>query len=200
MNSLGWLETFWQDVRYGLRQLNRNPGFSAVVVITLALGIGANSAVFSVLNGLFLRVLPVPHPERVVTFSDDSHSWPDYLAYRDQAKSFESLSTSFGLLFTANLNSSHPPQHVYGSLVTGNFLTTLGVKPVLGRGFLPDEDQLGSPKPVVIVSYKLWRSQLGGDPAILGKTIRLNNSVYTVFGVMPSDIRTVDFGITPNTV
>jgi predicted permease len=198
MNSLGWLETFWQDVRYGLRQLNRNPGFSAVVVITLALGIGANSAVFSVLNGLFLRVLPVPHPERVVTFSDDSHSWPDYLAYRDQAKSFESLSTSFGLLFTANLNSSHPPQHVYGSLVTGNFLTTLGVKPALGRGFLPDEDQLGSPKPVVILSYKMWRSQLGGDPAILGKSIRLNSATYTVVGVMPSEIRTVDFGMTPD--
>ncbi len=198
MNSLGWFETLWGDLRYALRQLMANPGFTLVVVITLALGIGANSAVFSVLNGLFLRVLPVPHPERVVTFSDDSHSWPDYLAYREQAKSFESLSTSFGLLFTANLNSSHPPQHVYGSLVTGNFLTTLGIKPGLGRAFLPDEDQLGSPKPVVILSYKLWRSQLGGDPAILGKTIRLNNAAYTVVGVMPDEIRTVDFGMAPD--
>jgi predicted permease len=198
MNSLGLLETLWQDVRYGLRQLKRNPGFTLVVVITLALGIGANSAVFSVLNGLFLRTLPVPEPERVVTFSDMSYSWAAYLTYRDQAKSFESLSTSFGLPFTANLNSSHPPQHVYGDLVTGNFMRTLGVKPALGRGFLPDEDQIDSPKPVVIVSHKFWRSQFGGDPAILGKTIRLNNGAYTVVGVMPSDIRTLDFGMAPD--
>ena len=120
------------------------------------------------------------------------------MAFRDQAKSFESLSTSFGLPFTANLNSTRPPQHIYGGLVTGNFLTTLGIKPALGRGFLPDEDQISSPKPVVILSYELWRTRFGGDPEILGKAIRLNNASYTVVGVMPSDIRTVDIGIAPD--
>ena len=197
----GWesrLETLWQDVRYGLRQLKRNPGFTTVVVITLALGIGANSTVFSVLNGLFLRALPVPEPQRVVSFSDTNFTWADYVAYRDQAKSFESLSTSHAFPFTANLNSTRPPQHIYGGFVTGNFLTTLQIKPALGRGFLPDEDQISSPKPVVILSYQFWRKRFGGDPEILGKSIRLNNASYSVVGVMPSDLRTVDVGIAPD--
>jgi predicted permease len=198
MNSLGWLETLWQDVRYGLRQLKRNPGFTVVVVITLALGIGANSAVFSILNGLFFRALPVPEPERVVVFAGGSLPYQDYLAFRDQAKSFESLSTSYISPFTANLNSTRPPQHIYGGLVAGNFLTTLGIKPTLGRGFLPDEDQFSSPKAVVMLSYELWRTRLGGDPEILGKAILLNNASYTVVGVMPSDLRTLDFGIAPD--
>jgi predicted permease len=201
IRSAGWesnVESLWQDVRYGLRQLKRNPGFTVVVVITLALGIGANSTVFSVLNGFFLRALPVPEPERLVAFSNASLPYPDYLAFRDQAKSFESLSTSFGLPFTANLNSTRPPQHIYGGLVTANFLTTLGIKPALGRGFLPDEDHISSPKPVVMLSYELWRTRFGGDPEILGKAIRLNNASYTVVGVMPSDLRTVEIGIAPD--
>jgi predicted permease len=201
IRSVGWettIETLWQDIRYGLRQLKRNPGFTVVVVITLALGIGANSAVFSILNGFFLRALPVPEPERVVDFSNTSPPYRDYLAFRDQAKSFESLSTSFGLPFTANLNSTRPPQHIYGGLVTANFLTTLGIKPALGRGFLPDEDQLSSPKAVVMLSYELWRIRFGGDPEILGKAIRLNNASYTVVGVMPSYLRTVEIGIAPD--
>jgi predicted permease len=198
MNSLGWLEIALHDVRYGLRQLRRNPGFTAVVVITLALGIGANSAVLSILNGLFLRALPIPEPERVVAFSSGSFSYPDYLVFREQAKSFESLSTSFGLPFTANLNSTRPPQHIYGRCVTGNFLTTLGIKPALGRGFLTDEDQVSLPKAVVILSYDLWRTRFGGDPEILGKAIRLNNASFTVVGVMPSRLRTLDFGIAPD--
>jgi predicted permease len=201
IRSAGWeasVESLWQDLRYGLRQLGRNPGFTVVVVITLALGIGANSAVLSVLNGLLLRGLAVSEPERLLSFSDMNFSWADYVTYREQAKSFASLSSSFGLPFTANLNSTRPPQHIYGGLVTGNFLTTLGIKPALGRGFLPDEDQFSSPKPVVILSYELWRTRLYGDPGILGKAIRLNNANYTVVGVMPSDLRTVDLGIAPD--
>ena len=196
--SFVWLEELWHDVRYALRQVRRNAGLTGAVVITLALGIGANSAVFSIVNGLFLRALPIPEPERVVAFASGSFSYPDYLAFRDQAKSFESLSTSFGLPFTANLNSTLPPQHIYGRCATGNFLATLGIKPALGRGFLPDEDQVSSPKAVVMLSYQLWRKAFGGDPAILGKAIRLNNATYTVVGVMPSDLRTLDIGIAPD--
>jgi len=201
IRRVGWesiVESLWQDVRYGARQLKRNPGFTIVVVITLALGIGANTAVLSVLNGLFLRALPIPEPEWVVAFEGDSLPYPYYLAFRDQAKSFESLSTNFGLPFAANLNSTLPPQHIYGVFVTGNFLTTLGVKPALGRGFLPDEDQDSSPRPVVILSYELWRTRLGGEREILGKAIRLNNATYTVVGVMPRELRALDFGITPD--
>jgi predicted permease len=201
IRSAGWeaaLETLWQDIRYAFRQLKWNPGFTAMVVITLALGIGANSTVFSILNGLFLRGLPVPEPERLVSFSDTNFSWADYVAYRDQSKSFAGLSASHALLFTANLNSTRPPLHIYGGLVTGNFLTTLQVQPVLGRGFLPDEDQISSPKPVVMLSYQFWRTRFGGDPAILGKAIRLNNATYTVVGVMPSGLRTVDIGVAPD--
>ena len=201
IRSAGWessVESLWQDVRYGFRQLKRNPGFTVVVVITLSLGIGANSAVFSILNGLFLRALPVPEPERVVAFAGGSLPYQDYLAFRDQAKSFESLSTSHIFPFAANLNSTRPPQHIYGGLVSGNFLTTLQVKPVLGRGFLPDEDQISSPKPVIILSYQFWRTRFGGDREIVGKAIRLNNASYTVVGVMPSDLRTVDIGVAPD--
>ena len=193
-----WIETVWQDFRYSVRQLRKNPGFTAVIVITLALGIGANSAVFSVVNSLFLRALPVPERDRLVSFSDTNFSWTDYLAYRDEAKSFESLSASYAFPFTANLNSTRPPQHIYGGLVTGNFLITLGIRPALGRGFLPDEDQISSPKAVVILSYRFWRSRFGGDPQILGKAIRLDNANYTVVGVMPSELRTVDFGVAPD--
>ena len=193
-----WIETVWQDFRYSVRQLRKNPGFTAVIVITLALGIGANSAVFSVVNSLFLRALPVPERDRLVSFSDTNFSWTDYLAYRDEAKSFESLSNSYAFPFTANLNSTRPPLHIYGGLVTGNFLTTLGIQPALGRGFLPDEDQISSPKAVVILSYRFWRSRFGGDPQILGKVIRLDNANYTVVGVMPSELRTVDIGVAPD--
>ena len=133
-----------------------------------------------------------------MSFSDTNFSWADYVAYRDQAKSFASLSASYVFPFTANLNSTRPPQHIYGGLVTGNFLTTLGIKPALGRGFLPDEDQISSPKPVVMLSYQFWRTRFGGDPEIVGKAIRLNNASYTVVGVMPSDLRTVDIGIAPD--
>ena len=201
IRSTGWestLETLWQDVRYGLRQLKRNPGFTAVVVITLALGIGANTTVFSVLNGLFLRGLPVPEPERLVSFSDTNFSWADYVAWRDQARSFSSLSASYVFPFTANLNSTRPPQHIYGGLVTGNFLTPLRIKPAPGRDFLPDEDQISSPKPVVMLSYQFWRTRFGGDPEIVGKAIRLNNASYTIVGVMPSDLRSVDIGTAPD--
>jgi putative ABC transport system permease protein len=192
------IETFVQDIRYGLRQLRRNPGFTAVVVLTLALGIGANTCIFSILNSLFLRGLPVPEPERVVSFSDSNFSWKDYVTYRDEGKSFASLSASYLFPFPVNLNSTEPPQHIEGELVTGNFLTTLGIKPILGRGFLPYEDEISSPATVVMLSYKLWRTGFGGDPDIVGKTIRLDNKGYTVVGVMPSDLRTVDFGMAPD--
>jgi predicted permease len=193
-----FIDTVLQDLRFGLRQLNRSPGFTTVAVITLALGIGANSAVFSVLNGLFLRGLPVPAPERLLSFSDTNFSWADYVTHRDQARSFENLSASYAFPFTANLNSTRPPQHIYGGLVTGNFITTLGIKPALGRGFLPDEDQISSPKPVVMLSYQFWRTRFGCDPEIVGKAIRLNNASYTVVGVMPSKLRTVDIGVSPD--
>ena len=193
-----WWDHLMQDLRFGLRQLKRNPGFTAVVVVILALGIGANSAVFSVMNGLFLRGLPVPEPERVMSFSGANFSWADYVTYRDETRSFERLSSSYAFPFTASLSSIQPPQHIYGGLVTGDFITTLGIKLPLGRGFFPDEDQIGSPKSVVILSHQLWRSRYGGDPTILGRAIRLNNADYTVVGVMPSDFRSLCLGIAPD--
>ncbi len=201
IRSAGWeamIESLWQDVHYGLRQLKRSPGFTAVVVITLALGIGANSAVFSIVNGLLLRGLSIPEPQRLVAFSNGIFTYQNYLAFRDEAKSFESVSTTYGMPFAVNLNSTQPPQRIYGWCVTGNFLTTLGVKPALGRGFLPDEDQISSLKEVVILSYELWRTRFGGDPAILGKAIRLDNASYVVVGVMPINVRTLNFGVAPD--
>jgi predicted permease len=193
-----WLEHFLQDVRFGFRTLRKSPGFTAAAVLTLALGIGANTATFSILNTLLLRELPVPHPERVVRFSSGSFSYPDYVDFRNQISSFEGLCADYELPVMANLNSSRPPERVMGTLVTGNFFSTLGVKLALGRGFLPEDDQLSDPKAVVILSHNLWRRRLGADSDIVGKTLRLNNASYTVVGVTSPEFRSVFPGLEPD--
>jgi predicted permease len=187
----------WQDLRYALRMMARNPGFTAIAVLTLALGIGANSVIFCILNALLLRSLPVPEPERVVRISA-SGSYLDYVDFRDQARSFEGLAADYEIPVVANLSSGHPPDRVFGVLVTGNFFSLLGVKPVLGRGFAPDEDQVSSPKPVVILSYGLWRRRFNGDPEIVGKAVRLNGGSYSVIGVAPQEFHGVFFGLLPD--
>jgi predicted permease len=186
------------DFRYSLRQLRKLPGFTIVAVVTLALGIGANSVVFSALNALFLRELAVPKAERLVTIAPAAFSYPDYLTYRDQATVFESLAASFQFPASSNLNSSHPPEHLFGVLVTGNLFTTLGVRPIIGRAFLPEEDTLAAPKPVVVLSYGLWQRRFSGDPGVAGRTIRLNNANYTVVGVVGKEFTGIDFGLTPD--
>jgi putative ABC transport system permease protein len=184
------MQTLWQDLRYGFRGLGRKPGFTAVAIIALALGIGANTAIFSVINSVLLRPLAYQDPEALVVINHDypkinlkaSVSAIGYTHYRDNAKSFESVAAITGGGF--NLTGGGDPEQLNGSLVTHNFFSALGARPALGRLFLPEEDQPGRNK-VVVFSHGFWQRRFGGDPGVVNKTITLNDESYTVVGVMP---------------
>jgi putative ABC transport system permease protein len=189
-----WLETLLQDVRYGLRQLRRNPGFTSVAILTLALGIGANTAVFSVVNAVLLRPLPFPNPGRLVsvtstiqrTGSSGSASYPDFLDWRARNHVFDGMAAYRVDNFT--LTGGETPLHVSAVVASADLFRILQVKPGLGRSFLPGEDTpgaLGGTNPVIL-SHGLWERRFNGDPHVLGKVIDLNDKQYTVAGVMPA--------------
>jgi predicted permease len=185
------LERLLQDLRYGARMLRKNPGFAVVAIVTLALGIGANTAIFSVVNGVLLRPLPYKDPARLmVVYSSfngvpagGATSPPDFRTLREQNHSFESLSAYYGE--TSNLTGVGRPERIRGRIVSAEYFSTLGVQPMLGRGFLPGEEKWGSHR-VVIVSYGFWRSHLNADPDIANKTFDLDGERYNVVGVMPA--------------
>ena len=182
-----------RDLRYALRTLGKRPGFTAVVVLTLALGVGANAAIFSVANAVLLRPLPYPGAERLAvvwgtpTDNDSvkvgtSSSFPDYADIRDAARSFEQLAAYSRERHT--LTGSGEPVLVPAAPVTANLFATLGVAPAVGRAILPEEDRPGGTR-VVVLSYALWQSHFGGDPSVVGRAVVLNGNPYTVVGVMP---------------
>lgn len=186
---------FWQDLRYGLRMLVKNPGFTAVAVIALALGIGANTAIFSVVNTVLLRPLPYKDPERLVMVFEDSskHGFPrdtptaaNYIDWRDQNQVFESIAAIAGGSF--NLTGVGDPERIVGYRVSASLFPLLGVSPQLGRWFTPDEDQAGANR-VVIMSHRLWQRRFGGDPSIIGKPLTLNGRSVTLVGIMPADFQ-----------
>jgi putative ABC transport system permease protein len=176
-----------QDVRYALRGMARSKGFTAVVVATLALGIGANAAIFSVVNGILLRPLPFREPERIVEVSHKepyySVSEPEFMDYRRDARAFERLAAYAPS--NASLTGAEEPERVRAARVSDGFFATLGVAPALGRVFTADEDAPGGP-PVVMISDGVWRRRFGGDRGIVGRTIRVNGTERTVVGVMPA--------------
>src|SRR5438270_4531146 len=180
-----------QDLRYGLRMLAKNPGFAAVAVLALALGIGANSAIFSVVNTVLLRPLPYKNPERLVMvwednakqgFPRDTPSPANFIDWRDQNHVFESMAAIVEISF--NLTGVGDPERIDGRRVSASLFSLLGVEPQLGRGFRPEEDQRGD-NHVVIISHGLWQRRFGADPGIIGKPINLNGESFTVVGVMP---------------
>jgi len=186
---------FLQDFRYGWRTLAKSPGFTVVAVLTLALGIGANSSIFSLINAVLLRPLPFKEPDRLVVIwerrasSNDANlpiSGHEFVAWREQARSFENLAIIQPDGF--NLTGAGDPAAISGARVSADFFTVLSVPPVLGRTFLQGEDQAGSNN-VVVINEGLWKRRFGSDPEIAGKTLSLNDQSYTVAGVMPS----VDF-------
>jgi len=176
------METLLKDIRYGVRSLLKRPAFTAVAVITLALGIGLNTAIFSVINAVLLRPLAYAEPVRLVTFRSNQ-SAPDLADVQAQSHTFSSFGGEVKqpLDYTAG---SEPVQFQIGQ-VTGGYFETLGVKPELGRAITAEDDKNGAPF-VVVLSHTLWRSQFGGDQQILGKTIPLSGNVYTIVGVMPA--------------
>lgn len=176
------MENLIKDIRYGIRSLLKRPGFTAVAVITLALGIGLNSAIFSVINAVLLRPLPYADPASLVTFRSNQSAL-DLADVRAQSRSFSSIGGE--VLQALDYTAGSEPVQFQNGHVTGGFFETLGVAAELGRVIGPDDDKLGSPY-VVVLSNALWRKQFGGDPGIVGKTIPLSGNVYTIIGVMPA--------------
>ena len=178
------METLIQDVRYGLRMLRKSPGLTAVAVLTLALGIGANSTIFSWINGTLLNPIPgVSHASDCVELT--GLSYPDYVDLRDHNHSFFALVAVD--LYPMELTGNENPQHVWGVFSTANYFEGLGVRPILGRGFLPEEGEKPNAAPVVVLSYDLWETRFGGERSVIGRVIQVNKHAYTVIGVAPPD-------------
>ncbi|MGB8131833.1 MAG: ABC transporter permease [Candidatus Angelobacter sp.] len=196
--GLPFIEVLRQDLRYGVRMLRKSPAFTAIAIITLALGIGANSAIFSVVNGVLLQPLPYADPGRLMNVFNTAPSRdldifgaspPDFRALRERNQSLTSLSALSNSFF--NLTGSAQPERLGAAVVSAEYFTTLGVKPALGRAFLPNEEQWGSHH-VVILSDGFWRTHLSADSNIQGKTLTLNGERYDVVGVMPSSFYTAE--------
>jgi macrolide transport system ATP-binding/permease protein len=184
------LTDLWQDARYGARMLIKQPGFTLIAVLTLTIGIGANTAIFSIINAVVFRPRPVAQPERLVELykSDARHryqnsAYQDFLIFRDQGEVFSGLAAYS--VRTFKLGGADEMEQVIGEAVSGNYFDLLGVKPSSGRAFLPEEDQTPGSHPVVVISQGLWRRRFGADPALIGKTITINNQSLTVIGVAP---------------
>ena len=185
------MESLRSDIRYAIRNLLRRPGFTIIAVITLALGIGANTAIFSAINALLLKPLPFPELDRVVAIWDKLPSRgvmhnevtvANYLDWQAQSQSFEQL--ALYRWWSANITAIDPPERIQGFLVTANFFDAMNMKPVMGRNFSPEENQPGKDA-VAIITHSLWQRRFGGDPNILNKTITINSVVRTIVGVMP---------------
>ena len=194
----GWrgLEQLAQDVRYGARALLHAPGFTAVAAIALALGIGANTAIFSVVNAVLLRPLAYRDSARLVTLlhnGDNPVAPANYIDWRDQSCSFEAMAAAE--YWSPNLTGTDQPEHLTGLQVTQNLLPMLGVDPLMGRLFVAGEDQTGA-EHEVILSHRLWQRRFNGDRAVLGKPITLDGKAYTVVGVMPPDFKFAPFWAT----
>ncbi|MGB2677092.1 MAG: ABC transporter permease [Candidatus Acidiferrum sp.] len=186
------MHTLWQDIQYGLRMLAKNPGFTAIAVVTLALGIGANTALFSVVNGVLLNPLPYQQPERLVALytsrikdSDRSSiSYPNFLDWRRENHAFSALAAYRSDDF--NLTGEGEPERLKVEMVSAAFFPLLGVKPVVGRLFTEQEDQLGG-APVALISEGLWKRKFGGSADVVGKSANLDATLYTIVGVIPGN-------------
>ena len=187
----GFMETVWQDLRYSGRMLLKHPGFTIIAVLTLALGIGANTAIFSIVNAVLLRPFPYHAPDQLVTLGEfapgASVSYPNFVDWRAQSTLFESVS-AVRSNESYNFTGAGEPERLQGRLVSAGFFSLLGIKPVLGRDFVTEDDHPGA-DPTVVLSYSFWSRRFGNDPNILGKQITLNNRSYTVVGVAPENFQ-----------
>ena len=186
-------DTLVQDIRYGVRMLRKNPGFTVVAVLTLALGIGANTAIFSVVNAVLLRPLPYEEPEELVRVYETwpargefrrEHSAPNFLDIREQVQSLEHFEAIAPATYV--LTGEGPAERLSGAVLTGKFLALLSVSPIVGRDFNPEEVRPGGPR-ATLLSHAYWSRRFGADPSILGKNLMLDGDEYTVVGILPSD-------------
>ena len=182
------------DLKFAFRQLLKNPGFTTVAVLTLALGIGANTAIFSVVHAVLLRPLPIKEPDRVVhvweTWRGEGTApvaWPKFVTWREQSRSFESIAgCNWGDGFS--LTGADKPEIIPGRTVSPDFFTVLKIQPLMGRTFLPDDAKAGAP-PVTIIGHDLWKNRFGSDLNIVGRTVQLSHKTYTIVGVLPVEFR-----------
>jgi predicted permease len=206
MSFGGWLEIATRDLNYALRALRRSPGFTCVAVLTLALGIGANTAIFTLLDQVMLRLLPVKNPQELVLLTMRGHhygsnwggnaiSYPMFQDFRDHNEVFTGMFCRFP--YVASITSGGTAQRVDIDLVSANFFDILGVKPALGRFFALDEDRVQNGSPIVVLSYPYWRSHFGGDRGIVGKTLNVDNRDLTIIGVSQAGFEGVELGQSP---
>src|SRR5579883_1575213 len=194
LHPLRWLEQLWRDLRYAARQLRRAPAFAATVVLTLAVAIGANSAIFSVVRAVMLQPLPYPDAKRLVALWHSDRS--DYTWYTFSFPRYEYFAQHLNDLAelgayddeTATVVVNGEPLRVEGGRVSAGFFSTLGAKPALGRSFLPEEDRHGA-NAVMLLSDRFWRERLNADPQVLGRTFTVDGEPSTVIGVMPRDFQ-----------
>jgi predicted permease len=202
--GVSWLENFVQDVRFGARMLRRNPGFTAVALLTLALGIGANTAIFSVIYGVLFRPLPYRDAQRLVvvweTFQRQATApaaWPKFLDWREQNHVFDQIAVvGWGMPLT--LTGSAEPEQLPGNSVTAGYFRVLGVPAIYGRTFLDEEERPGNDR-VVVLTYGLWQRRFNSDPRIIGQSITLDGQSRTIIGVLPPDFRSFGLGSAPAT-
>ena len=189
------MDSLIKDIRYGLRSLFKRPAFTAIALVALALGIGANTAIFSLVNAVVLRPLPFSQPDRLVWVWGNirnggnraSISPPDFLDYREKNKAFENFAASFSMPLAVNITGAGDPERLNGSAVTGNYFQTFGVTPLLGRGFTLENEKTGQDN-VAVISHELWQRRFGGDPEIVNKKIVLDGKAIQVLGVMGPDV------------
>ena len=190
--GLPMIETTLQDLRFGFRMLRRSPGFSALAVLCLTLGIGANAAVFSWIEGILFRPYPaVTHQERLLALGGTERgeargtpiSWPDFFDLQRSCTLFDAFFVT--KIMGTTLSIGDRAEVTTGSIVSANYFDAIGVHPILGRGFEPGEDTGRNAHPVTVISYQLWKGRFKGDPQIIGKTQRLNGVLHTIVGVMP---------------
>jgi predicted permease len=195
------INTFIQDLRYGIRMLFKSPGVSIVAVLALALGIGANTAIFSGVSAFLFRPLPVPEPDRLVRPLEvgddrgvaDEMSYPDFVDYRDQNNVFEGISAE--CIMQAAITDQKQNGVIWGQVVSGNYFDVLRVKPILGRTFAPDEDKTPGATAVVVLGHSLWQRRFSADQNIVGKTVDLNGRPYNVIGIAPPSFKGTKFGL-----
>jgi predicted permease len=194
------MRDLWQDVRYGLRVLLKNAGFTAIAVLTLGLGIGANTALFSVVNGVLLNPLPFPNPDQLLAvysktgqFAESSVSYPNFLDWQRENRSF----SYFGAFRSDdyNLTGVGEPERLHAHMISADFFPAYGIRPILGRNITPEEDRAGG-APVVVIGDGLWKRKFGRSPDVLGRNITLNGTTYTIIGVAQSQIA----GLSPSDV
>lgn len=193
-----FVESLMQDLRFATRMLRKSPGFTAVAVLTLTLGIGANSAIFSAVYGVLLRPLPYKDPSHLIVLNETtprvgmvSVSYPNFLDWRAQSHAFSQFAVAYSVGFNLAGAGISQPENISGEAVSTNFLSMLGVHPFLGRDFEPSEEKPGT-APVVLLSYELWQSHLGADRNAVGRTISLDGHSYTIIGVLPAGFRSLD--------